>query len=243
MILATYQPKIPVPGYGVGESDFYYKFGYDPIWAFSAQTILQFWLNNWTIDPVCPQKLILFESDDYYAVNKIDMEAYRNDNLDFSDIHIYKGPFDNYEELEVGYNFAVARLENIIYTVDLEESVNNLIYKVYGQERAFIKSKIVEAKSKAFRMSSKQIVKSLSMIENENLARLYRKIYLISGKAFDDYERMISNEEGFDIDRSLSYDYIENHFEVIYQRFILDPDPETLTKLSNKIFRDTIKVK
>ncbi|MDY6065828.1 MAG: hypothetical protein SPI59_05805 [Finegoldia sp.] len=80
------------------------------------------------------------------------------------------------------------------------------------------------------------------MLENEEVFKFYRKIYLLSD-AFNDYERNISNEEGFAIDEKLSYDYIENHFEIIFQRFMLDPNRETLTKISNKIFRDTIKVK
>ncbi|MDY6065829.1 MAG: hypothetical protein SPI59_05810 [Finegoldia sp.] len=151
MILASYQPYSPIPGYGVGEKDFYYKLGYDPIWAFSSQNILQFWLNNWTIDPTCPQKLVVFESDDYYAVNKIDLEAYRNDSLDFNDIHIYRGPFDYYEDLEVGYDFAVKRLENIIYTVDLEAYIKNLTNRLTESQRDFIKTKISEAKGRAFR--------------------------------------------------------------------------------------------
>ena len=132
MILATFQPAKPTSrnrGYRTFQA-FEKALGYYPKFCFAARTAEEFRFNCWTSTPGLPEKLVLFEADDYVAYDAIEWcrlfanEPKAASKLAGDDIaHIFEDVRSPYAE------FAVPSIpeESIISEVNLAELIVDIL--------------------------------------------------------------------------------------------------------------------
>lgn len=122
MILATYQPLNEDKGKRLKIVELEEKLGYYPYFCFSAENIYDVCLYSVLSAPNCPEKIIIFETDDFDTIDIIKWNQYmvtKNDDLldDIINTDIDK----KYKE------FVVRKIDNVLNEISIDEVFDNNI--------------------------------------------------------------------------------------------------------------------
>ncbi|MDY6065827.1 MAG: hypothetical protein SPI59_05800 [Finegoldia sp.] len=244
MILATYQGLKNTYAYDRDRDKFIDQIGYEPIWCFPANNVIQFWICNWLSHPDLPQKLTVFESDEYILVDKIDRELYLNGKIDFDEVGMYPVEDDNFlmDDYEIGYDVITRKVENKDLNVNIVKKFKEIrscggkFFNDYLDMRLAMEEN--QAK-RDFKSYSANPEKSLKTLIDENLADLYRQTYINSGYVFYDYLDSINDLVNFR-QRKLKVDFAELFYKLHYPKFIYNPDRESLLEVADFLLVNTI---
>lgn len=244
MIMATYQPLKNIYGYNKDIEKFLDRIGYEPIWCFPANNVIQFWICNWLSHVNFPQKLIVFESDDYILVDKIEWELYLNGKIDFDKVSMYPVKDDKFDmdKYEIGYEIIAKKIENKDLTVNIVKKFNEIrtcggkFFNDYLDMRLEMEKSLAKRELKSHAINPE---KSRQMLIDENLAKLYRETYINSGYVFYDYLNSINDLVNFR-QRKLKVDFVEQFYKLYYPKFLYNPSRESLLEVADFLLENTL---
>lgn len=198
MIFATYQPLNPIKKDISFKDSFYEQLGFNPVWCFNADTLYDFWINSILTIPVCPEKLIVFETDEYWAVDKTDWYNSLHGKGKLPEV-ISKDIINDVNRVE----FLVRKIENVLYEVNIKESIYG---RISQKEIDEILEPLMEKHKKELAKLYDKTDSSMTFdrFMQNHTAEKYRKVYVYWNQyAIEDYRSNL--KKGYDIEINTNY--------------------------------------
>lgn len=198
MIFATYQPLNPIPKPDSFKDITYGQLEFNPVWCINADTLYDFWINSVLAVPVCPEKLIVFETDEYWAIDKTDWYQALHENGKLPEV-ISKEKIDNVNRVE----FLVRKIENVLYEVDIKDSIyGRSSQKEIDEELEPRVKECIKDLKKWYDPEKSKI--TLERYMQNNVAGYYKNIYVEWNQyAIEDYRSNLHKR--YDIEINTNY--------------------------------------
>ena len=198
MILATYQPINPKKKDSAFKDICYDDLGFNPVWCFNADTLYDFWINSFLTVPVCPEKLIVFETEEYWAIDKSQWYNALHAKGEKPKV-ISKDSIRDVNNVE----FLVREIENVLYEVDIKKSIYDRISQEEKENILEPAIKRVESQlTDLYNMANYNMTYERFM--QNNIAEKYREAYASWNQyAIEDYRNNL--HKGYNIEIDTTY--------------------------------------